>query len=145
MLTTTMGRAKVKDAIAATVKWRSLVAAHADPASDGAVDTRALRELGEILELDDPLEEFTADTLAAERAARLEVGVKVLRESIDAALKPFKSVEGLAAALAKAEAEVEKIRGIAADIASFQSTLGYELSDLAAARRSAGRIFPNET
>jgi hypothetical protein len=127
------------------VKWRSLVTAHADPAADGAVDTRALRELGEILELDDPLEEFTHDTLAAERAARLEVGITLLNQQIDAAVKPFKSIEGLAAAVSKAAAEVERLRGIAADIGSFQATLGFERGDLAAARRSAPRIFPNDS
>ena len=138
----TMGKARVRDSAQALAKWRAAVAKHSDPTSDGEVDTRMIRDLGEILELDDPVEEFTSDTLAAERVARLEVGATVLREQIAASLKGFKDGErGLQAAIEKAETEVERLRGIAADIAAYQSTLGFEVADAARARREAPRIF----
>jgi hypothetical protein len=142
-----LDRARVRDSAGALVKWRAAVLLHADPATEKPLDVKMIRDLAESLDITDadPLESFESDALAAERVARLEVGARVLRDQIDAAIKPFKSVEGLAAAFAKAEAEVERLRGIAADIAGYQATLGYELGDAARARREAPRLFPSES
>ena len=136
------------DAVSARVRWVAAVQGYAGPDAV-PVDPADVRgwadEMGLDTEHESALDAFEHDAQAFERCARLEVGIDLLNDQIAATLKPFKTVEGLAAAIEKARQELAKLESIESDLNSMRITKGYEAGDLAAAKRSAPRLFPNET
>ena len=143
---TKLQRASATDKIQARARWIAAVEAYAGPDAV-PVDPADIRGWADDLGLDEPaLDAFEHDAGAVERCARLQVGIELLETQIGTLLKGFKDGEkGLSAAIEKARQDLAKLEGIEGDLGSMRITLGYERGDLAAAKRSAGRIFQNET
>ena len=143
---TKLRRASAADGVGAFVRWRSAVEAYAS-ADATPVDPAAVKSWADDMNLEgDALDAFEHDAGCVERAARLEVGIALLDAQIATLLKPFKNDEAsLTKAVAAAKAELERLEGLENDLQSYKITRGYERGDLAAARRAAPRLFPNET
>ena len=143
---TKLRRQSATDAVQARARWIAAVEAYAGPEAT-PVDPADVRGWAEDMNLEgDALDLFEHDAGCVERAARLEVGIALLNEQIANLLKPFKGDEAaLTKAVAAAKAELARLEGLENDLRSYQITKGYERGDLAAARRSAPRLFPSET
>jgi hypothetical protein len=141
---TKLRRKSAADAIQSRTRWIAACQGYAGPDAT-PVDPADVRGWAIDMGLDedaDALDLFEADAACVDRCARLTAGVELLDAQIGTLLKGFKDGEkGLQAALEKARQELAKLEAIEGDLQSFRITRGYEVGDLAAAKRSAPRIF----
>jgi hypothetical protein len=138
----TLRRQVAKDAIGALVRWRAACAEQAAPDNTKPIDPATIRQWGEELNLnEDPILEFEADCAAIERVERLEIAVKMLDQEAEKTLKPFKSREALAAAIAKAEEDLQKLRAVEGELFGIDCTRGHERNAAMRARLDAPRIY----
>ena len=141
MALVTLSRLVDRNATQTLVKWRALCAAYADPTNTKPVDLETVREYAEHLDLDDAVGCFESDAASIERVARLQQGVALLEEGIAKDLQPFKTMEGLTAAITKARAELERLESVEGGINSQRITLGYERNAISHTKNDCPRIY----